>query len=45
MVDALIAEANGRGGLDNITAIVVQVLEASDARVEEKTVETPSVRG
>jgi protein phosphatase len=44
MVDALIAEANGRGGLDNITAIVVQVLEASDSRVEEKTVETPSVR-
>jgi protein phosphatase len=26
MVDALIAEANGRGGLDNITAIVVQVV-------------------
>ena len=25
VVDALIAEANGRGGLDNITAIVVQV--------------------
>ncbi len=45
MVDALIAEANGRGGLDNITAIVVQVLEASDSRVEQKTVETPSVRG
>jgi len=26
LVDALIAEANGRGGLDNITAIVVQVV-------------------
>ena len=26
MVDALIAEANGRGGLDNITAIVIQVM-------------------
>jgi protein phosphatase len=26
VVDALIAEANGRGGLDNITAIVVRVL-------------------
>ena len=26
IVEALIAEANGRGGLDNITAIVVQVL-------------------
>lgn len=25
-VDALVAEANGRGGLDNITAVVVQVL-------------------
>ena len=24
-INALIAEANGRGGLDNITAIVVQV--------------------
>jgi protein phosphatase len=45
MVDALIAEANGRGGLDNITAIVIHVLEASDSRVEEKTVETPSIRG
>ena len=27
-VQALIAEANGRGGLDNITAIVVQVVDA-----------------
>ena len=26
IVDALIAEANGRGGLDNITAIVIQVV-------------------
>jgi protein phosphatase len=26
-VQALISEANGRGGLDNITAIIVQVLE------------------
>jgi PPM family protein phosphatase len=33
---ALIAEANGRGGLDNITAIVVQV-EAGDASVSEET--------
>lgn len=31
VVDALIAEANGRGGLDNITAIVVRVLSGSDA--------------
>jgi protein phosphatase len=29
MVDALIAEANGRGGLDNITAIVVQIVALS----------------
>jgi protein phosphatase len=29
-VEALIAEANGRGGLDNITAIVVHVDEASE---------------
>lgn len=26
IVDSLIAEANGRGGLDNITAVVIQVL-------------------
>ncbi|HET7583530.1 MAG TPA: Stp1/IreP family PP2C-type Ser/Thr phosphatase [Gemmatimonadaceae bacterium] len=30
MVDALIAEANGRGGLDNITAVVVSVVELND---------------
>src|SRR5919199_5222183 len=30
MVDALITEANGRGGLDNITAIVVKVLAVED---------------
>jgi protein phosphatase len=30
IVEALIAEANGRGGLDNITAIVVQVVELDD---------------
>jgi serine/threonine protein phosphatase PrpC len=32
VVDSLIAEANGRGGLDNITAIVIQVvgLEPTD---------------
>ena len=39
-VQALISEANGRGGLDNITAIIVQVLEASpDPETETKTVE------
>ena len=31
IVDALIAEANNRGGLDNITAIVVQVDSLDDA--------------
>ena len=30
-VQALISEANGRGGLDNITAIIVQVLETDPA--------------
>ena len=29
-VHALIAEANGRGGLDNITAIVVQIAPDDD---------------
>ena len=30
VVDALIAEANGRGGLDNITAIVVRVVSVDE---------------
>jgi protein phosphatase len=29
-VHALISEANGRGGLDNITAIIVEVMDNSD---------------
>ena len=42
VVDSLIAEANGRGGLDNITAIVVRVMGIrSDT---EKTQETDSVK-
>jgi protein phosphatase len=32
LVHALISEANGRGGLDNITAIVVHVLSLDDSR-------------
>lgn len=31
IVDSLIAEANGRGGLDNITAIVIQVVSFDSA--------------
>jgi protein phosphatase len=34
IVDALIAEANGRGGLDNITAIVIQVVGVDTPAVE-----------
>jgi serine/threonine protein phosphatase PrpC len=33
IVDALIAEANGRGGLDNITAIVIQVVSVDSPAV------------
>jgi protein phosphatase len=43
MVDALIREANGRGGLDNITCIVVQVTEVDAAREEATTGEIPVV--
>ena len=47
-VDAMIAEANGRGGLDNITAIVVRVL--SDDEVPRNTnsftaIRTPFITG
>ena len=41
-VQALIAEANARGGLDNITAIVVHVDDASPAP-ERKTGEMPAI--
>jgi PPM family protein phosphatase len=34
IVDALISEANGRGGLDNITAIVIQVIAVDSPAVE-----------
>lgn len=40
IVDALIAEANYRGGLDNITAIVVQVVTVG-ASPDETTQESP----
>ncbi|MDB4893042.1 MAG: hypothetical protein JWL61_4897 [Gemmatimonadetes bacterium] len=43
-VQALISEANGRGGLDNITAIIVQVLEVGpDPEADAKTVEIKRV--
>lgn len=42
-VHALIAEANGRGGLDNITAIVVQVLPDDDPSLT-RTQEIGSVK-
>jgi serine/threonine protein phosphatase PrpC len=42
LVDALINEANGRGGLDNITAVVVQVLSADDACSDGPTGESPA---
>jgi PPM family protein phosphatase len=39
-VQALISEANGRGGLDNITAIIVQVLETGASKADpNRTVE------
>ena len=41
IVHSLIAEANGRGGLDNITAIVVRVLAVDDSGTEQ-TAEMPA---
>jgi protein phosphatase len=38
----LIAEANGRGGLDNITAIVVVVAPDDDGASMAKTEELPT---
>ena len=40
MVDALIAGANHRGGLDNVTAILVRIEE-----VAAPTGEIPAMRG
>lgn len=34
-VQSLIAEANGRGGLDNITAIIVQVIDAGPSNSDD----------
>jgi PPM family protein phosphatase len=43
-VHALIAEANGRGGLDNITAIVVQIAPDDDGLSTAQTQEMPTHR-
>jgi protein phosphatase len=45
VVDALIAEANYRGGLDNITAIVVQVLRIDSPGSDDPTTEGPAFGG
>lgn len=42
VVDALIAEANYRGGLDNITAVVVQVLTTETGAADAPTAEGPA---
>ena len=42
IVDALISEANGRGGLDNITAVLVSVVELDPDDDPGRTVETPA---
>jgi PPM family protein phosphatase len=44
IVDSLIAEANGRGGLDNITAILVLVRKTDEAMDDARTVEAPAWR-
>jgi serine/threonine protein phosphatase PrpC len=44
IVDSLIAEANGRGGLDNITAILVLVRGTGEAIDSAQTVEAPAWR-
>jgi PPM family protein phosphatase len=43
-VHALISEANGRGGLDNITAIVVQVAPDDDGSSTARTQEISAIR-
>jgi protein phosphatase len=43
IVDAMITEANRRGGLDNITAIVVQVIQVHGYSPLSTTGETRAV--
>jgi len=45
LVDALIAEANYRGGLDNITAIVVQIVQAGTTADTSRNSGAPSSGG
>jgi PPM family protein phosphatase len=42
-VQALISEANGRGGLDNITAIIVEVMEAGPGEETKHTMEIRAI--
>ena len=43
MVEALISEANGRGGLDNITAIIVRVTAGDDQTTTAPTQTIPAM--
>ena len=43
VVDALIAEANYRGGLDNITAVVVQITAIDASQAEQSTDQKPAL--
>ncbi len=42
LVDMLIAEANGRGGLDNITAVVVKVMSVDNPSPTEANPDVPA---
>ena len=44
IVDSLIAEANGRGGLDNITAVLVLVRGTGEGVDDARTIEAPAWR-
>ena len=43
IVEALISEANGRGGLDNITAVIVKVTSGDDGSSEMPTRDMPAM--